>query len=743
MQHTFDLKITSDAYKLQKSQINTFINTAQVEIVSITKEVEELKNWLVKYPHLSKFLLDLQENLQRPHIEFFNKLFTALKHDVLYSEMDKDELQEKANKVVFKPSFKMDRMALKILAQTPSGNDENITSGGEKNVIATGLRLLALWRLIASEKKQINKSAFSHRNFAFMDEPDCWISQKALPHYVSLLNQIVHDFNQQVLLVTHHNVELFKPFARVYKITNNGVYSKIELVSEPDELRYKNHERKSYIKQLELENFKTFKNINIELSPYFTVFVGESMAGKSAIMEAFNAIVYNDADDTVIRHSENKASVALTVINEENSVDLENNTTHTDYKEYRILWERVKKKTAKFTQKTRYKLLKTDEDGESGESLVLNEEYNSSDVPEFAVEKLKMKKIDGIDIHLGSQENMNFLFSSNITDFERAKILSLGKESAYINKMIEKLNSNKKEKQSEIKFLEKRLNRLVSVLEEYSLEIGIDIDDVNYLRLKSLEGELSDCQSILNDIEATIQILKDLYFLYNSLSNINLSNQVSLLQQLSTTINKKQNELVDIEHHINQHTVLDNANTSLNISQNHYEKIDFNHLNDVITALYTSKTNLKEIGVDLKHFLHTEKLNNKLISNVNLHNIELLTLLQNELQKLGKDIHYLTSLTNELMSLEKASTSCVFNKQLLGLLNILDDILNMLNGLPNLTTLVDLGKQIKNSEIREEAIDYRYVLIHELNNSLLKLQEVVLENLPVCPTCGSNLKHNH
>ena len=80
---------------------------------------------------------------------------------------------------------------------------------------------------------------------------------------------------------------------------------------------------------------------------------------------------------------------------------------------------------------------------------------------QIAVNSLKMKKLDGVDIHLGLQDDMNFLFNPKISDQERAKILSLGKESSYIHKMMEQLKSKTREIKASIKMEEKTLQCFV------------------------------------------------------------------------------------------------------------------------------------------------------------------------------------------------------------------------------------------------------------------------------------------
>lgn len=654
----------SQDFLLRKEQINQFINSKHDEIHNLEEQVVLSKNWMEQYPNKSNFLLALLENLQKPHIEFFNRLFTALKHDVLYSHLDSDELDDKANKVLFKPLFKNDKMNLKILAQTPDGNEEKITSGGEKNVIATGLRLLALWRLISSEKTQSNKSSFSHRSFAFMDEPDCWISNKALPHYINLLNQIVHDFKQQVLLVTHHNVELFKPYARVYQLTNNGRFTDIQLISEPE--HFKNLDKKSdYLQSINLQNFKTLKNVELELSPYFTVLVGESMVGKSAIMESFNAIVNNDSDDTIIRHHEKKALVQLKIVNDDKPVTL--------------IWERIKKTTTDFPQKVRYRLF-----NEQGE--MEHEEYNSSSVPAFAEQAMKMRKIDGIDIHLGSQEDMNFLFSNNISDSERAKILSLGKESAYIHKMIDNLNQQKRQKQAEIKVYEKRYNQLRVILENNELKTTIDPNDEVYLELQATEEKKQKLANQINVLDYTLNLLEPIV-------HIDVPNHVSLSKE---PISDKLKELEDflLVDELKEH-----------ISKPLYAPI-----------LKDSYSSLKACGEALKEIIALEQSQFSIIPTINntKNNFHLFDIEQFEY-------------------LEKATEIKVFKP-----INTIDC------SHYDFDRLVAVGKEIGTLENDVSTITTQKKNVERFLQVLNEYKDFILTITPECPVCGSNLNnHKH
>lgn len=482
-------------FKNKKDLLNEYYNILSQEVERLKKSVVEDKNWLEKQPIMQDFLTHLQFSLQEKNIHFFSSLMTALSNDVIFNE---ENLRSQS--INFDLYVKGGMPALKINAKTFENNFEKITSGGLKNTIATGLRVLALWRLTANIEQQSNKGEFSHRRFIFLDEPDCWIANESMPNYAKLLHQLSNHFNLQILMVTHKNMDFFKPYATVYEITKNNSYSEINLLSKPSEENpIENYEiDNEKIESIQLKNLKVFKDTTFELDKRLTIIVGKSFTGKSVIMEAFNAVLNNDSYDEIIRHHENKASVILNYI-----TNIQPNNQSIAHS---LLWERVKKTNVEYPQKVRYRLYKR----EGNESTLLNDEFNSHNTPDFATQSLKMKKIDGVDIHLGMQEDMNFLFNPEISDQERAKILSLGKESSYINKMMTDLKTKTREIKSQIKINEKRYNLLLENI--INLE-EIDPNDEVYHQLLSCEKTIAKQNE---QLDLVIQLINKInYFAIN------------------------------------------------------------------------------------------------------------------------------------------------------------------------------------------------------------------------------------
>ncbi len=92
------------------------------------------------------------------------------------------------------------------------GQEEDILTGqggSVCNVISVGLRLIALSQL----------DEHHHRRFLVLDEQDCWLRPDLVPRLMSIIHTIARKLRFQVLVISHHSVELFREHAdRVYQI---------------------------------------------------------------------------------------------------------------------------------------------------------------------------------------------------------------------------------------------------------------------------------------------------------------------------------------------------------------------------------------------------------------------------------------------------------------------------------------------------------------------------------------------
>lgn len=71
--------------------------------------------------------------------------------------------------------------------------------GSVCNIFSVGLRLIALSQLPENR----------HRPFLVLDEQDCWLRPSLIPTFMKLIKQIAHRLSIQVLVISHHPVDLF------------------------------------------------------------------------------------------------------------------------------------------------------------------------------------------------------------------------------------------------------------------------------------------------------------------------------------------------------------------------------------------------------------------------------------------------------------------------------------------------------------------------------------------------------
>lgn len=217
-----------------------------------------------------------------------------------------------------------------------------------------------------------------------------------------------------------------------------------------------------------------------ELHPYLTCIIGDNDIGKSVIATALKAVSYGDSSDSYIMHFENEAQVVL---------ELDNNR--------QILWQRFRETDQDNPQKVKFTLFKDD-------LMKPISEFNSHETPVFIQRELNISTIEDIDLHIGNQKQPVFLLSSDVKPQERAKILSLGKESLTIQKMMENIKSKTKQFKAVIKEGENRFQFVEQMLNVLSVSNHI-VDTAELLKsdLFLLEKEFNE----LEELEVTIQKL--------------------------------------------------------------------------------------------------------------------------------------------------------------------------------------------------------------------------------------------
>ncbi|CAM2058146.1 conserved hypothetical protein [Desulfovibrionales bacterium] len=111
------------------------------------------------------------------------------------------------------------KLAIDFQIRSPEGEEHILTGQGGSvcNILSIALRLIALSRLDPSR----------HRPFIVLDEQDCWLKPDLVPRLVRLIGHIARTLNLQVLIISHHQLDLFSNHTdRIYRLVSqleNGV----------------------------------------------------------------------------------------------------------------------------------------------------------------------------------------------------------------------------------------------------------------------------------------------------------------------------------------------------------------------------------------------------------------------------------------------------------------------------------------------------------------------------------------
>lgn len=387
--------------------------------VEVDKRVSADKRFVELQPNVVEFLDKLQQRAHQRSVGAYERMLTAIVDDVL---------AEQGKRVAF--DLKISRGLPSLFVSIDNdGNSEDIVDGqggSVANVVSAGLRYIALSRL--SE----------HRKFVLLDEPDCWLSPDKIPAFFNVLNKLSKEIGIQSVVISHHDASSFGD-ADIVMVT----------IDEDDVVEATNttvpqwKEGQSGIRKVRLFNYMSHEYTEFDLSPGVTVICGDNNIGKSAIVSALRAVAYNEGREHMIKHGEEECCVEIFI---ENDVI--------------VRWSFKRKGK----DKTKYELLTTD-------GNLLHEENNGKTVPDWISKALKIDKVNGIDVHISHQKTPMFML--NETPAKRAEILSMGKESQYLQKMISLHKDDVRVSKQSIKNGEQEITSI-----DYILGITNDIDDI-------------------------------------------------------------------------------------------------------------------------------------------------------------------------------------------------------------------------------------------------------------------------
>lgn len=610
------------------------------EKLNVEEKVKKAKKWLSRQPDYLKFLQHLQSALHQKNIGAFSELLTYFVKDVLKKEKD----------ILLELYTYHNLPALKIEALN-DGCRESIyegNGGSIANIVSTGLRLIALSRL-------------PNRKFIILDEPDCWLKPEHVPVFAKIIGEISEKLKIQTIIISHHDWKYFKDYGRVIELASDGKNLEPTIVHDTPF----NEEDNDYIHSIRLRQFMSHQDTEYKLHPYLTCLIGENDIGKSVLATAVKSVAYSDSSDSYIKHHTDEAQVLFNL-----------------NKNRQILWQRFKVTTQENPQKVKYSLF------ENGN--LISSEFNSNDVPIFISKELNIVTNEDIDVHIGNQKQPVFLLSSDVKPQDRAKILSLGKESLIIQKMMENIKIKTRQNKQTVKDGEEYyniLNKQLDILKNIeNLVEQAELKKEEYLKLITRVEEIDYLNDLLNKYNAFVEIKnlnKSEYYLETPKFN-----DCSYLYLLLKDMNLQKN--------IGQINIL-NKNI-----------IEFDFKNTLELEKYIKRLFFVKKGSEISNI-------NIDVLNINIKEIK-------DLKILIKEINYQKKLNN----IEKIN------------FNIKEAILKI-----NFKELEKIIKEIDSS--KELLFDYKIKeenLLILKNNITQEIEEYIFDNKSICPTCNQKIDKN-
>lgn len=533
-----------------------------------------LKAKIQRNADVVEILETLQEEAHKKTVGVFENLLSLLIKDILPNPKS----------VKFELSTERGLPALDFLIDNMGQLESAVDGQGGSivNVLSAGLRFIALQRT-------------NLQKFLVLDEQDCWIRPDRVRQYVNVVQEISNDLNIQTIMISHHDSSFFEECSNIIKIKKNDsgqiLSSNYYLKPLTTEVNDK------YISQIRLINFMSHEDTIIKLHPNVNVIIGENDIGKSAIVAGLRAVFYGESSETFIKHGAKSCAVEITMSNN-----------------VKILWQRFTKKS---NGTVSYSLLEND---------VVKNETNKKDVPQWVLDEINIQKIEGMDICLQNQKQPTFLLSDSPS--KKASILSIGRDSSYIQKMIQKNKELIGFYNQSVKQNEKEYN--INSLKLTAINSFITLFEKNELPNKN--EIIKTKQASINDVVKKIEFFKKFNNVLavappKTLKVPNINNQINLdinkrnrLAQIANTltinfpklINKPQ--LKDAQgdlktllklRQINVILNISQSNTSLSFSSNTIGKIIDNVKNETslqenMTLKFNSEQQLNQINVKIK-----------------------------------------------------------------------------------------------------------------------------------------------
>lgn len=192
--------------------------TLQQRLKKDREILQELEEFLEIQPRVAERLEELSRQLFGNILEEIERNLTYALREILGQDL----------RVVSQKEMKNRKMHVTFGIEREGKPEDILTGQGGSvcNIISVGLRFIALSQLDERE----------HRRFLVLDEQDCWLRPDLVPHLMAIIHTIARKLQFQVLVISHHSVDLFREHAdRIYRIVpsakeDSGV--RVELLKE-------------------------------------------------------------------------------------------------------------------------------------------------------------------------------------------------------------------------------------------------------------------------------------------------------------------------------------------------------------------------------------------------------------------------------------------------------------------------------------------------------------------------------
>lgn len=682
-----ELIIKKDILLSELIALNTTKKNLTKQFLEKRNEVEKAKKRIDLEPELKQILEEFQRKEQEKLVGVNQNLLTAILQDVI-----KNDNEER--KVVLDIFTERGMPALGIyIEKNNQGVLEDVyngTGGAVANILSLGLRSIAL---IQSKK----------RRFLILDEGDCWIKPEIIPDFIQVIKQLSEKLHIQILVISHHDESLLQGIEHRLILEKDYTTNKIKTSWSNGDIPIW-EEKDEGIRSIYLENFQSHSSTYIPLSKTVTLLTGVNDLGKSTIVNALRAVFYGQADDTNIKHFEEQTKVSV------------------DFGDKTLFWERK----LKGKPKEIYTLI----DQDNGFENPLHKTESARETPEWLEKETGIGLIDGFDIQLGHQKKPVFLLDEPAS--KKAKALSIGDESNYVQKMINNSKEDLTLSRSIVKKGEEEMEkcyRLLRIYEKYNDKF-LDLEN----KITEVYNEMIN---ILEQNEKFLFIQQEIKRLENT-KNLIVKFQNNLLENKKNEENLElnYNNLNNISISLLKNNLLNYLRSSL-LTNEKFEKIKKD---------YNKEMDFQIKQLDVKNIMSVVNLYQK----YNLFNIY---------EEKNKDLFHFNSLKenleNNINMLFKPFSKNEINKINLNFNNI--KLLQKLNKIEDIKSKIDEENNLLNFQIDKEKINVKIINIfinkknekNEINEKTKLVSNEIKENnfkiksFNICPLCEQHIEHQH